>query len=158
MPENDKLVSLFGYESGSWGIGGLGDFPVLFQRALGQGGKMLEEDFAKWKKSKRALEPEDIKGTWEKQGNNGLAFLITFYPDGTLMEQHLNSNNSEAGEKQTWQGSWEIVNGFLKTIISNYTCYFLADTTKKKCSAIEYVDEHTPQAYYTITPYKPFED
>ncbi len=157
MLDNDKLISLFGYESGSWGIYGLQDFPVLFQRALDQGGEMLEEDFAKWKKSKRGIETEDVKGTWEKRGDNGLAFLITFYPDGTLLEQHLD-RSSEAGETQTWQGNWEIVSGFLKTSISNYTCYFLGDTTQKKCSAIEYVDKHTPYAYYTLTPYKPFED
>ena len=146
------MISLFGYESGACGISGLRDYPLLFERASGQGGKELDENFSEWKKSKRAFEPKDIRGTWGKRGDNGLKFLLSFYPDGTLLELHYGEDN-KTGKKPSWEGGWELVDGVLKTYISKYQVYYFAGKTAEKHSGIEYIDELTPNAYYTLTPY-----
>ncbi|MBC8469734.1 MAG: hypothetical protein ISS77_02500 [Phycisphaerae bacterium] len=153
---NEKMISLFGYESGACEINGLRDYPLLFERASGQGGKELDENFAEWKKSKREFKVEEIKGTWKKLGDNGRTYLISFYPDNTLLEQHC-GEGKKTDKKPSWEGRWELVDGVLKTHISKYQVYYFANKTTEKHSGIEYIDELTPNACYTLTPYRPFD-
>lgn len=152
MTADDIMVSLFAYETGGTQLSELSNYLHLFSKASGQSGKMLDEAFAEWKKSKRPIKQDEVNETWLKKGNNGLSFLLTFYPDGTLLEQNY-GGNSHSDHKPCWQGNWELINGVLKTSISKYEVHYFTEKKPGKYSGIEYAEGCTPNAYYTLKPY-----
>lgn len=130
--EQRKLNMLFGYETMGGRSSILWDNPSHFTWATGQGGRMLDDDMAAWKQTKRAFDRKEItKGRWIKRSEHGPVYVVVCHSDGTLTEHE----KGNAGD--TWKGKWELAGVALRINIGEYELDVIANKEGNTHSGIE---------------------
>ncbi|HLW02689.1 MAG TPA: hypothetical protein VKT82_28805 [Ktedonobacterales bacterium] len=145
-PEQILLYMLFGYETDGGRNSYLWDNPHYFSQPTGQGGKMLDENFAEWRQTKRAFTRNEItEGIWIKISDTGHTFMVKFHPDGSLSEHGM------FDERNEWGGRWELVGIALRMTINGYSLDVLAAKTGSIHSGLETSPgEGRPSTYFKV--------
>jgi hypothetical protein len=131
MQDSNRMITLFGYETGGGRNSYLWQNPMYFSRPGGQSGKMLDERFDEWKATKRPLTEEEIlTGYWSKIGDLGHSFNVTFLPGGRLVESPLHGT-------ETWEGQWQFLGPVLRVTVGPYELDVIGNKEGNVHSGIE---------------------
>ena len=142
--EQQRLYMLFGYEKHGGKQSVLWNNPMYFIQPGGQSGRMLDEDYDEWKRTKRFFTPEEItQGSWVKHSDQGHSFVVNFLPDGKLIERNL------ADPIHSWEGSWQLISGVLRMNVGKYELDIIANKLGDIHSGVEFADTQ-PNAYFKV--------
>jgi tetratricopeptide (TPR) repeat protein len=110
-----QKIALFGYETQGGSSSVLWNNPSAFSLV-----ETYDETYLEWLETKRGFTEGEIIGhTWVKADNNGYAFINHFASDGKLFERSFSDPSTE------WQGSWQLIDGMLRTSINHNGIYEL---------------------------------
>jgi len=104
--------------------------------------------FAEWLSRKVFINAQNLLAhkKWLKEGDHGHTFVISFLPDGTLVE-------AAAGDQDaTWKGTWTLTRGVLRLHLGNYISDYLAKSNNRLTGAEEPRLEVGFNAYFTLKP------
>ena len=104
--------------------------------------------FADWLRRKVFINAQNLlaQKKWLKEGDHGHTFVISFLPDGTLVE-------AAAGNQDcTWKGTWALTRGVLRLHLGDYISDYLAKSNNRLTGAEERRLEVGFNAYFALKP------
>jgi hypothetical protein len=132
LDPRDREICLFGYETQGGRDSPLWRDPRCFGEPTGQSGKMLDEEFQRWRQSKRNLARDEVvQGHWLKISDSGRALLVTLAADGSLRERDLFAPD------QSWAGSWTMAGPVLRLCVGRFEVDVIASREGSVHSGIE---------------------
>jgi len=140
----DKRV--FGYETGGGRKSSYWESPLMFAMPGGQGGKELDEAWARWRAKRRMFSEDELAPqVWRKASDHGYEFLVTLLPGGRLIEVQ------EKPHRAHFEGDWEFDRGILNMRTGEYVLTVFAAKDGNH-SGVEFRDgEAAPNAYFRFT-------
>ncbi len=142
--QRPETFALFGYERDGGRSSDLWKHPQAPFRASGHRKQQLNDMFYVWIQNHKLFTEDNVlKGTWIKVSDLGSSRKVELHADGTLTESEFVYPN------ETWEGTWDLVDGVLVMNIHDFILSVYAAGTGNLHSGVEFY-EGEPYAYFKV--------